>query len=70
MKLDDALQELRTRPSMSLRAWATLNDININTAPKLAAKGEVEGIFRIGSQYRVPSLPWRRRLGLTEGEAA
>ncbi len=67
--MGDALQEMKTKPTVSLSTWGAVVGAGRNTQYKLAAKGEIEGLIRVGNQYRVATAPWRKRLGL-EAEAA
>ncbi len=62
--MDDALEELKTKPSVSLETWGKANRIGRNTQYKLAAKGQIEGLYKVGNQYRVASAPWRKRFGI------
>jgi hypothetical protein len=66
--MDDALLELKTKPSVSLDTWGKANQIGRNTQYKLAAKGQIEGLYKVGNQYRVASAPWRKLLGLESVE--
>ncbi len=67
--MKDAIKQIETQPWVSLEVWGKAAGIGRNTAYKLASRGEIEGCFRLGAQYRVATAPWRRRLGL-EGVAA
>ena len=67
--MNDALEKLRTHPSMTLDDWAMLNNVGRNTAYKEAKEGRIEGLYRIGNQYRIATPPWRKRLGVGQ-EAA
>lgn len=65
--MDEALKELRTKPSIRLwPTWAVLAGVGRSTAYALAARGEIEGAFKVGAKYRIAAAPWRRRLGIEE----
>jgi predicted site-specific integrase-resolvase len=67
--MEAALLELRTKPSVSLETWGKANQIGRNTQYKLAAKGQIEGLYKVGHQYRVASAPWRKLLGIEPVES-
>ena len=63
-KVRDAVERLRTQPTIDPDDWAAINGVDRNTAYKELAAGKVEGAYRVGSLYRIPSAPWRLKLGL------
>ena len=68
--MDDFLEELRTKASIPpWPTWGKLNGLSKGTTYALCKQGKVEGLYKVGHQYRIATAPWRKRLGL-EGEAA
>ena len=44
---------LKTRLLLRLAEWAALTGTPLPTAYKLAAKGEIAGLFRVGNTFRI-----------------
>jgi excisionase family DNA binding protein len=63
---DDALDELRSKPTISIEGYARVMGISRSFAYSLAREGEIP-IIRVGRRFRVPSAAILRML---EGEAA
>ena len=69
-KLGDAMKRLLTHPTITIEEWAALNNVSRNTAYAEAAADKIEGAYKIGSLYRIKSVTWRDKLGLTAPAAS
>jgi hypothetical protein len=64
MKLEDAVQEIRTRPAVPLWPHVGLAlNLSRGSVYTAAANGEIE-VIRIGRSIRAVSAPLRKQLGL------
>jgi hypothetical protein len=64
MKINDVLEEIRTKPVVSL--WpqvGMLLNLSRGSVYTAAARGEIE-VIRVGRSIRAVSAPLRKRLGL------
>lgn len=59
-----AISALLAKPTISVCEYAAVMEISRGSAYQAANSGEVEGAFRIGKIFRIPTAPLRRRLGL------
>lgn len=62
--LGEAMAALTQRPVMTLADYCEVAQVNRMTALKAANAGDLEGVFRVGKQFRVACAPWRRKLGV------
>ncbi len=68
---EEVRREFQTKLSVDVwPTWARANGVSRGLTYKLAARGEIEGLYRVGNKYRVATAPWRHRLGLEMEVAA
>ena len=64
MKLKDVIEQIRTKPTVPL--WPVVGlvlDMSKGSVYEAAHSGDID-VIKIGSRYKVPTAPLRKKLGI------